>query len=201
LAGRDALEGTGPFGAAEIDGFWVMSSFRLLAKTGFVLFLVLPLTIGSSGASASDHQGGGDQGGSRSWRTALEDRGIAFSVESDTDVFVNARGGINQRAVAFNWLKLGLNLNVSLTGLAPFQDANIHAEAHYPAGTDVSSYVGDLAGVNNNAAYNSFRLYELWVEKGFKVGPFVGLLKAGLLSADQEKARRRRVNRYTAYCG
>jgi len=109
LARRDALlEGAGPFGAAEIDGFWVMSSFRLLAKTGFVLFLVLPLTI------------------------------------------------------------------------------NIHAEAHYPAGTDVSSYVGDLAGVNNNAAYNSFRLYELWVEKGFKVGPFVGLLKAGLLSADQE---------------
>jgi hypothetical protein len=55
-----------------------------------------------------------------------------------------------------------------------------------PLSQNVSSYVGDLAGVNNNAAYNSFRLYELWVEKGFKVGPFVGLLKAGLLSADQE---------------
>jgi hypothetical protein len=91
LARRDALlEGAGPFGAAEIDGFWVMSSFRLLAKTGFVLFLVLPLTIGCSGASASDNQGGGNQARSRSWRTALEDRGIAFSVESDTDVFVNA---------------------------------------------------------------------------------------------------------------
>jgi len=164
-----------------------MLSFRLLAKTGFVLFLVLPLTIGCSGASASDNQGGGNRARSRSWRTALEDRGITFSVESDSDVFVNARGGINQRADAFNWLKLGLNLNVySLTGLAPFQDTNIYAEAQYPAGTDISSYVGDLAGVNNSAAYNSFRLYELWVQKEFKAGPFVGSLKAGLLSADQE---------------
>jgi hypothetical protein len=86
-----------------------MSSFRLLAKTGFVLFLFLPLTIGCTGASASDNQGGGNQARSRSWRTALEDRGITFSVESDSDVFVDARGGINQRADAFNWLKLGLN--------------------------------------------------------------------------------------------
>jgi hypothetical protein len=57
LAGRDALEGTGPFGAAKIDGFRVMSSFRLLAKTEFVLFLLLPLTIGCSGAFAGDNLG------------------------------------------------------------------------------------------------------------------------------------------------
>ena len=71
----------------------------------------------------------------KSWRTTLEDRGITFPVESDTDVFVNASGGIKQRAVVFNWLKLGLNLDAhKLTGLALFNDTNIHAEAHYPAG-------------------------------------------------------------------
>jgi hypothetical protein len=34
-----------------------LPTFRRLAKTGFVLFLLLPLTIGCSGASASDNQG------------------------------------------------------------------------------------------------------------------------------------------------
>ena len=117
----------------------------------------------------------------------MADHGITFSVESDTDVFVNVSGGINQRAEVSNWLKLGLNLDVhSLTGLTPFEDTNLRAEAHYPAGTDISTHVGDLAGVNNNAAYNSFRLYELWIQKEFKAGPFVGSLKAGLQSADQE---------------
>ena len=156
-------------------------------EPGVALLLLLPLTNVRSQTTAANNQGSANAVAERSWRETLEDRGIAFSVESDTDVFVNVSGGIKQDAVVFNWLKLGLNLDMySLTGWAPFHDTNIHAEAHYPAGTDISKYVGDLAGVSNNAAYNSFRLYELWMQKEFKAGPVVASLKAGLLSADQE---------------
>ena len=162
-----------------------MSSFLFFKKPWFAILLLL--TDARIGLTAGDNQGAGDQAADRSWRTNLADHGITFSVESDTDVFVNVSGGINQRAEVSNWLKLGLNLDVhSLTGLTPFEDTNLRAEAHYPAGTDISTHVGDLAGVNNNAAYNSFRLYELWIQKEFKAGPFVGSLKAGLQSADQE---------------
>jgi porin len=164
-----------------------MPWFHFLRKISFVLLLFLPLAHVRSQTPAGNDQINANPASDKSWRTALEGRGITFSVESDTDVFVNASGGIKQDAVVFNWLKLGLNLDVySLTKLAPFHDTNIHAEAHYPAGTDISSYVGDIAGVSNNAAYNSFRLYELWIQKEFKAGPLVGSLKAGLLGADQE---------------
>jgi len=80
LARGDAPQGAGPFGTPEIDGFWVMSWLRLLSETELLVFLFPPLTIGCSAASASDNQEGGNQVGIKSWRTALEDRGIAFSV-------------------------------------------------------------------------------------------------------------------------
>lgn len=165
-----------------------MSWLHSLIEPGVALLLLLPLTNVRSQTTVGNDQGSANPPTrDKSWRSTLEDHGITFSLESDTDVFVNASGGIKQDAIVFNWLKLGLNLDLhSLTGLAPLQDTNIHAEAHYPAGTDISEYVGDIAGVSNNAAYNSFRLYELWIQKEFKAGPLVASLKTGLLSADQE---------------
>lgn len=165
-----------------------MSWLHSLIEPGVALLLLLPLTNVRSQTTVGNDQGSANPPTrDKSWRSTLEDHGITFSLESDTDVFVNASGGIKQDAIVFNWLKLGLNLDLhSLTGLAPLQDTNIHTEAHYPAGTDISEYVGDIAGVSNNAAYNSFRLYELWIQKEFKAGPLVASLKTGLLSADQE---------------
>jgi porin len=164
-----------------------MTWLRSFIEPGVAFLLLLPLTDVRSQTTPGNDQGGANPATNKSWRDTLEDRGITFSVESDTDVFVNVSGGIKRDAVVFNWLKLGLNLDLfSLTGLAPLHDTNIHAEAHYPAGTDISSYVGDIGGVSNNAAYNSFRLYELWIQKEFKAGPLVVSLKTGLLSADQE---------------
>jgi porin len=122
-----------------------------------------------------------------SWRDYLTDRGITISPEWDADVFINARGGIKQRAETDGLIKLGLDLDCQkITKLSLFDNTDIHVEGYYPYGTDISDYVGDLAGVNNNWAYNSPRLNEMWAQKGFQIGRVNCSVRSGLLAADQE---------------
>ena len=71
-----------------------------------------------------------------------------------------------------------------VTRLSFFDNTDIHVEGYYPYGTDISDYVGDLAGVNNNAAYNSPRLNELWVQRGFQIEMLECSVRTGLLAAD-----------------
>ena len=124
---------------------------------------------------------------SQSWKDRLADRGVTVSVEWDTDAFANPRGGLQRRAETDGLIKLSLDLDGDKLTWLPFvDDIDIHATGYYPYGTNISSYVRDLAGVNNNAAYNSPRLYELWAQKVFVVGGVNCSLRAGLLGADQE---------------
>lgn len=123
----------------------------------------------------------------QSWKDDLADRGVTVSVEWDADVFANVRGGLKQRAETDGLIKLSLDLDGDkLTWLPFLDDIDIHATEYYAYGTDLSSYVGDLAGVNNNAAYNTPHLYELWAQKVFLVAGVNCSLRAGLLAADQE---------------
>jgi porin len=85
-------------------------------------------------------------------------------------------------------LRLGLDLDCQrITKLSFFDNTAFHVQGYYPYGTDISdAYVGDLAGVNNNAAYNSPRLNELWVQKGFQIGMLDCSVRTGVLAADEE---------------
>lgn len=122
-----------------------------------------------------------------SWKDYLADRGITLDPEWDADVFVNAYGGIKQAAVTDGLIRLGLDLDCQkITKLSYFENTDIHVEGYYTYGSDISAYVGDLAGVNNNYAYNSPRLNEMWAQKGIPMGPFDCSIRTGLLAADQE---------------
>jgi porin len=144
------------------------------------------LDVRAATPGSSDDQGG-NLATHESLRDYLTDRGITISPEWDADVLVNARGGIKQRAETDGLIRLGLDLDCQkITKLTFFDNTDIHVEGYYPYGTDISAYVGDLAGVNNNAAYNSPRLNELWAQKGFQVGRVNCSLRSGLLAADQE---------------
>jgi porin len=117
----------------------------------------------------------------------LEKHGVSFSLEWDADIFANVRGGKEQAAVTDGLIQLGLDFDLKrLTGLSIFDASQLHVEGYYPYGTDISDYAGDLPGVNDNAAYNSPRLYELWFQKGYKVGLLESTLRLGLMGADQE---------------
>jgi hypothetical protein len=102
-------------------------------------------------------------------------------------MFINARGGRSEGAVTGGLVKLGLDIDgQKLTGLGLLANTDMHVEGYYPYGTNISEHVGDLTGVNGNAAYNSPRLYELWFQKSFQVGPVVTSFRIGLMGADQE---------------
>ena len=113
--------------------------------------------------------------------------GVAVSLEWDADIFANVRGGKEQTAVTDGLIQLGLDFDLKkLTGLGIFDASQLHAEGYYPYGPGISDYVRDLSGVNNNAAYNSPRLYELWFQKGFKLGFLESTLRLGSMGADVE---------------
>ena len=139
------------------------------------------------GASESSDDQGANTNTYQSWKDHLADEGITISLEWQSDVFVNVRGGIREGAVTDGLLRLGLDFDCRrLTQLAFFNDSEVHVQEVYPYGTDISKLVGDIGGVNNNAAYNSPRLYELWFQKGFQMGTIISSVRIGLMGADQE---------------
>jgi carbohydrate-selective porin OprB len=117
----------------------------------------------------------------------LQKYGVTLSLEWDADIFANVRGGKEQGPVTDGLIQLGLDFDLkTLTRQDIFDASQLHVEGYYPYGTNISSYVMDLAGVNDNAAYNSVRLYELWFQKGFKIGFLESTIRLGLMGADQE---------------
>jgi porin len=158
-----------------------------MVRTLCVVFALAPcvdLHGGTPGVSSAQI---GNPAVDQSWVKELEDHGLTLFLEWDADIFINARGGKSQDAVTDGLVKLGLDIDgQKLTGLALLSSTEIHVEEYYPYGTNISVHVGDLAGVNGNAAYNSPRLYELWFQKSFQVGPVVNSFRIGLMGADQE---------------
>ena len=169
----------------ERNGKRVRNLFvRKVVTTVCLLWGLLDVRAATSGSSDGK---GSDLAKHESWRDCLADQGVTFSAEWDANVFANVRGGIERRAETDGLIKLGLDLDFQkITKLCFFNDTDIHVEGYYPYGTNISNYVGDLPGVNNDAAYNSPRLYELWAQKGFTFGIVDCSVRTGLLAADQE---------------
>src|SRR5260370_25863820 len=120
--------------------------------------------VGGGAAEPSDDQGGNTIS-YQTWRDRLAKEGISISFQWQADVFTNLRRGIREGSVTDGLLRLSLDLDCkTLIPLAFFDDSEIHVQGIYPYGTDISTLVGDIGGVNNNAAYNSPRLYELWIQ-------------------------------------
>jgi len=162
----------------------IVSLLRKAVTTVCLLWSLFDVRAATPGSS-DDQAGNGE--GYESWKDYLADHGITTSPEWDADIFINAHGGIKQRAETDGLIRLGLDLDPhKITGLSFFDNTDIHVEGFYPYGTDISDYVGDLAGVNNNYAYNSPRLNELWAQKGFQIGILECSVRTGLLAADQE---------------
>jgi porin len=119
--------------------------------------------------------------------SSLQKHGICPGLEWDADIFANVRGGKEQGPVTDGLIQLGPDFDLKrLTGQDLFDASQLHVEGYYTYGPNISDYVRDLAGVNNNAAYKSVRLYELWFQKGYKIGLLESSIRLGLMGADQE---------------
>ena len=102
--------------------------------------------------------------GDATWRKRLEDRGVVFNFTYAADGFAVVSGGI-KRGVFYNGI-LDLGTDIDLEKLAGWKGTHFHINGFYPHGEDGSgNYVGDIGTFSNIEAYDTYRLYELWVEQ------------------------------------
>ncbi len=122
----------------------------------------------------------GDWGGFRGY---LLDHGVTVNAIYTGEVFGNPTGGRRQGAVYDGLLDSGLDVN--LEKLAGWTGASFHFntyELHGGSGTD--NYVGDFGRFSNIDYYDSFRLFELWLEQDLFNGKLS--IRFGQLAADKE---------------
>jgi len=122
------------------------STLSFASITAITLVLLLSLSDVQGGSPGVAGGESGNPATDQAWRKELEDLGFTPTLEWDADVFVNARGGIKQDAVAGGLIRLALDINgYQLTGSAILHDTELHIEGIYPYGTDISTDVGELA--------------------------------------------------------
>jgi len=168
-----------------------MAKGSAISFIGGTAIAVLLLFCGPSDVRGGAPESSDDQGANttsyQAWQDHLAGEGITISFQWQADVFGNVRGGSREGAVTDGLVRQDLDLDCQkLTRLAFFDDTEIHVEGIYPYGTDISTVVGDIGGVNNNAAYNSPRLNEIWFQRRFQVGTANSSVRTGLMGADQE---------------
>ncbi len=164
-------------------------AFILSWGTALASWLFLAATTDRSVAQAEPTSPNEPGSTDHSWRKELADRGVTFGFQWDADVFANVRGGLRQDYAASGLLQL--NIDVALKPLLNvdwLDETTFHVSSYYPYGTDISKYVGDIGGINDYAAYNSVRLYELWLQRGQQIGPVHLSLRIGSMGLDQEFA-------------
>jgi porin len=124
----------------------------------------------------------GDWGG---LRPKLAERGVIFNFTYTADGFGVVSGGI-KRGVLYNGI-LDLGVDFDLEKLIGWKGGHFHANGFYPHGENGSAnYVGDIGTFSNIEAYDTYRLYELWVEQSFFEGRFS--LRVGQITFDSEFA-------------
>lgn len=124
----------------------------------------------------------GDWGGLRS---TLADRGVIFNFTYAADPIGVVSGGL-KRGVFYNGF-LDLGTDIDLEKLIGWKGGHFHVNAFYPHGENGSAnYVGDIGTFSNIEAYDTWRLYELWLEQSFFEDRFS--IRAGQITFDSEFA-------------
>ena len=124
----------------------------------------------------------GDWGG---LRTTLGEHGVVFNFTYAADPMAAVSGGI-RRGVFYNGF-LDLGTDIDLEKLMGWKGGHFHVNGFYPHGENGSAnYVGDIGTFSNIEAYDTYRLYELWVEQNFFGGRLS--LRAGQITFDSEFA-------------
>ena len=118
------------------------------------------------------------------YRTRLVDRGVHLSVGYAAEYFANVSGGVKRGGTYAGLLETGLDIDSEK--LFGIKGNEFHVSALYPHGGSISEYSGDLSAVSNIDAYDTVRLFEIWVQQRFwrdRVS-----LRLGQLAADEEFA-------------
>lgn len=126
----------------------------------------------------------GDWAGQRS---RLVQRGVHLQLGYVGEVIANLSGGKRTGAVYEGIAEVALGLDLERITHGGWRDAYFHICGLWAHGASPSSRLtGDALAASNIDAYDSLRLYELWLEQNFADGKLS--LRAGSLLADTEFA-------------
>ena len=118
-------------------------------------------------------------------RPQLAERGVLFTFTYAADPIGVVSGGIKRGAFYNGFLDLGTDID--LEKLVGWKGGHFHVNGFYPHGENGSAnYVGDIGTFSNIEAYDTVRLYELWVEQSFFEERFS--LRVGQITFDSEFA-------------
>lgn len=112
---------------------------------------------------------------------ALGDKGVLFQFNYWGEAWLNASGGVRRGGDYEGLLKIELTLD--LEKLVHWDGATLYASMLYPHGNGISyRYVHDYNLLSSIDAYDSVRLYELWLQQTLFDGKFS--IRVGQLSID-----------------
>ena len=115
-------------------------------------------------------------------RIKLAENGINFDAVYTGDVFSNLSGGIDRQTVYLDNIDLKLNLNTEK--LFNWKGGSIFIYGLGNQGKNPSKYIGDIQTIDNIAAFNTWKIYEAWIQQYFLKGK-VSIL-AGLYNLNSE---------------
>jgi porin len=99
------------------------------------------------------------------FQSAMNDHGVIFQTINTLDPLFTAAGGLRQQASVAG--ALDLLLTVDGEGLLDWNEATLFVYGLGVYGNDPSRYAGDIQGVSNIAAPNTWKLYEIWYQQNF----------------------------------
>jgi porin len=114
---------------------------------------------------------------------SLGDKGALFQFNYTGEAFANFSGGVRRGGDYEGLLKISLNLD--LQKLVQWNGATLYASMIYPHGNGITArYVNDYDILSSIDAYDSIRLFELWLQQTFFDGKFS--IRAGQLTTDND---------------
>ena len=92
----------------------------------------------------------------------MEDYGIQFSIYFINDFLQNLSGGIKTGSSYIGLLNP--NLNIDLDKMLNWKETDLWISAIGNIGNNFNNKVGAEQGIDNIAAFNTWKIYELWIE-------------------------------------
>lgn len=129
-------------------------------KKGILLFLLLINAVFSeetAGRSAYEIR-----------KTELEDRGIGIEGVYTGDWFTNIQGGSRRGSSRLSVFDLIISMDFEK--LFQWKNTNFYSDFIGIQGKDPSEYTGDIQGISNIAAENTWKIYEAWLQQKFRAG-------------------------------
>lgn len=134
----------------------------------FVLFHAAKVSVLAGEEEAMPVKNNGLQNSWKHIRSSWEKMGVGFEGAYKIDVLSNVKGGMEQKTKQL--ANLDLKWTVDAEKLLGWKNATIFLYGLGNHGENVSESVGDVQGVDNIEAPDTFKLFEAWVEQKFLRG-------------------------------